>query len=59
MNKWFGYVHVNGSKHVKRWFSIDDTNEANDSPFIESVHGPWECLNREEALAFLEADIKN
>ena len=57
MNKWWGYVHVNGAKFTKRYFDPDDIKEAEESPFVESVHGPWECLNQEEALQFLEADI--
>lgn len=54
MNKWWGYVHVNGSLHVKRYFSPEDINEANDSPFVEHVYGPWECLNADEAMSFLK-----
>lgn len=51
--KWWGYVHVNGSLQVKRYFDHRDISEAQESPFVSRAFGPWECGNREEALARL------
>ncbi len=53
MNRWWGYIHVNGQKFVKRYFCQEDMKEANESPFVKAVYGPWECLNKEEAMLFL------
>jgi len=48
---WWGYVHTNGSIQVKRYFSELDIDEARESPFVKSAYGPWDCKNREEAIA--------
>ena len=49
-NKWWGYLHVNGSLQVKIYFDQLDITEAQESPFCEQVAGPWVCENREAAL---------
>ena len=56
-NKWWGYVHVNSSLHVKIYFDNQDISEAWESPFVERVAGPWVCENREEALKKLKAAL--
>ena len=56
-NVWWGYLHENGSLHVKRYFSTDDLIEAGNLPFIHIIAGPWEANSREEALEKLEADL--
>jgi hypothetical protein len=48
--KWWGYIHENNSLHVKRFFDMRDIEEANESPFVSRVYGPWEVNSREEAL---------
>lgn len=58
--KWWGYVHVSGSKHVRRYFGIEDIQEAMESPFVKYVYGPWENPanpSREAALATLEEKV--
>jgi hypothetical protein len=47
---WWGYIHENGSLHVKIFFGPEDLSEARESPFVRSVHGPWKVNSREEAL---------
>jgi len=37
MNKWWGYIHENGTLHVKRFFGAEDIWEAEASPFVRSV----------------------
>lgn len=54
--KWWGYIHENGSLQVKRYFGPEDLIEAQQSPFVRSVHGPWEVNNRDEAIEKLKAD---
>jgi len=50
---WWGYLHVNGSLQVKRYFDEIDITEAWESPFVQRVYGPWECTGREDALKHL------
>jgi len=57
MNKWWGYLHVEGTLQVKRYFGPMDITEAKESPFVDIVAGPWECENREEALKKLKKYI--
>lgn len=52
--QWWGYVHMDGSLHVKRYFSELDIEEAEGSPFVLSAHGPWTVDSREEALKKLQ-----
>jgi hypothetical protein len=48
--QWWGYIHVDGSIHVKRYFSREDLVEARESDFVQQVFGPWEVDSREKAL---------
>jgi len=54
---WWGYLHVDGSLQVKRYFSDLDLAEARESPFVESVYGPWVADGREDALNKLKQEI--
>jgi len=47
---WWGYLHSNGSLHVKRYFSREDIDEAVESPFVWATFGPWPCEDREDAI---------
>jgi len=47
---WWGYVHVNGSLQVKRFFSEDDLDDARSSPFVDEVIRPFEAESREDAI---------
>lgn len=57
MNKWWGYLHVEGTLHVKRFFGSEDILEAHESSFASLVAGPWECSGSEEALEKLKESI--
>ena len=57
MNEWWGYLHTEGTLHVKRYFDQEDIDEAYESPFVSLVAGPWECEGREEALKKLKKAI--
>jgi len=62
MNRWWGYLHVEGTLHVKPYFSAEDLLEARQSPFVAHSRGPWECSGieqREEALEKLKAALKS
>lgn len=53
-NKWWGYIHVNGSLQVKRYFDKQDLEEARSSDFLESVKGPFEAEDKDEALKIMQ-----
>lgn len=53
-NKWWGYIHTNGSIQVKRYFGILDTLEAEESPFVKTVIYPFEAEGREDAIQYVK-----
>ncbi len=53
MNEWWGYLHTSGTIHAKRYFSLEDISEANESPFVERSVGPFSASDREEAIAIV------
>ena len=57
-NLWYGYKHTSGSLHAKRYFTKEDIDEANESPFCAIVIQPFEAKDREEALKFIEEQTK-
>jgi len=59
MNQWWGYLHEEGTLHVKRYFGPEDIAEAHESPFVHIVAGPWECNGREEAIEKLKAVLRS
>ena len=56
--QWWGYLHKEGTFHVKRFFSQQDIDEAVLSPFVSQVAGPWDCNSREEAIEKLKKDLE-
>jgi hypothetical protein len=50
MNKWWGYVHMNGSIQVKRYFDLRDLDEARESDFVARVFVPFLAQDRQSAL---------
>jgi len=50
MNTWWGYLHVNQSIQVKRFFSDSDIHEARESDFVLAVTWPFGAVDREDAL---------
>ena len=51
MIEWYAYKHINGSIHLRRWFGDSlDIQEANESPFVESVTKVFTAETRKEAL---------
>jgi hypothetical protein len=48
--KWWGYLHVSGTVHAKRYFSIKDLEEARESNFVARVSSTFEAENSIEAL---------
>ena len=48
--EWWGYKHNCGSYQAKRYFEKLDITEAQESPFVESVVGPFLAKDRDDAL---------
>lgn len=46
---WYGYIHVDGTLHVKRYFGPEDITEATDSEFVAQITGPFHAPNAEIA----------
>lgn len=57
-NQWWGYLHTSGSLHVKRYFDRRDIDEALESPFVDTVIGPFDAADRNEAISTLEIELK-
>jgi len=58
MLEWYGYLHVMGSVHLKRYFGDrGDIDEAIESDFVVFVKGPFEAESRQEALKILKGEI--
>jgi hypothetical protein len=51
MNKWWAYLHIEGTIQVKRYFSPLDIQEAQESDFVQLVMQPFAATDREDALA--------
>lgn len=51
---WWGYKHVHGTYQAKRYFDKRDLQEAYESDFVDQVVGPFEAINRDEALKIVE-----
>ncbi len=50
---WWGYTHVDGSVHVKRYFSRTDIAEAQESYFVCWVYTPFPAESREAAIEYI------
>ena len=55
--KWWGYVHVNGTIQVKRYFDKQDLEEAHESPFCGQVSEVVEADDREHAALLVTLDL--
>lgn len=58
MNKWWGYLHINGKIQVKRYFDQRDIDEARESEFVTAVTWAFDAINREDALKKAEVILK-
>lgn len=59
-NKWWGYLHTNGSVQVKPFFGdYQSLLDARDSPYSTRVFQPFPANSREEALAYINEQLTN
>lgn len=50
---WWGYIHTNGTLHVKRYFNDKDLDDARYSHFVIKIFMPFEAKDNEEALSIV------
>ena len=56
--RWWGYQHVDGSMHLKRYFSPHDLNTAHESSFVQQVVEPFDADGVEEARTVLAVTLR-
>ena len=49
---WWGYLHQNGTIHVKRWFGDhkDYTEDCEGNEFVQRVVPPFVAASRDQAI---------
>ena len=47
---WYGYRHIDGSLHVKRYSDFGDIIEASNSDLVDQVCAKFKADSREEAM---------
>lgn len=55
---WFGYIHVDGSIKLKKFFTELEIEEALASPFVKEAFGPWHCDSRQEAAEKMANELR-
>lgn len=55
---WVGYIHQDGSRHVKRFFGDGDLKELVESDFVERVFAPFKAENRDRAMCFINTAME-
>lgn len=55
--QFWGYIHTEGTMHIKRYFGPLDIEEAYESPFCTCIRGPVEADTLELAKKRLFGDI--
>lgn len=56
--QWYGYKHISGTYQAKRYFSLLDIQEAEESPFVKQVVGPFLSHTRDQALEYVKSQTK-
>jgi hypothetical protein len=56
---WWGYVHENGSIHVKRYFNIGQLMDAEESDFVKRIVYPFKSINKQEATLVIFNKLSN
>lgn len=56
--KWWGYLHVNNTLKVKRFFDYADIRDAKESPFVQQVFEPFLAGSHENAINKIEKEIE-
>lgn len=57
--QWWGYLHVNGTIQVKRYFSQEDLIEAIQSDFVQNTTSVFYADGRDEAIKIATLRLLN
>jgi hypothetical protein len=57
--EWWGYEHISGTLQAKPYYNSLDITEAESSSFVAQVVYPFLATDREDALKFIEQQVKN
>ena len=55
--QWYGYLHVDETLHVKRYFDRKDIEEAQYSDFVQRVTSPFFAINRTRAFEIAKSKL--
>jgi hypothetical protein len=50
MNRWWGYLHTDGTVHAKRYIFALDLEEAEESDFVDRVMQPFDAESSMDAV---------
>lgn len=53
MNRWWGYLHTDGTVHAKRYFDQRDLDEARESTFVDQIMEPFDAESSMDAVSTL------
>ena len=53
----WGYLHISGTLHLKRYFNKRDIEEAKESPFAQAIVQPFFASSQEEAMSILKLHL--
>ena len=56
--KWWGYIHVDKSLILKRYYDYEDIRDAERYDFVSVIIQPFRAGSRAEALEILKPIIK-
>lgn len=56
--EWWGYIHVDGRLHVKRYHSESQILDALESDFVKFISGRVYAKNKEEATKLIKEDLE-
>lgn len=56
--RWWGYLHINGSIQVKRYFDNSYQQDCTESNFVVNWTQPFEAESRAEAIKIVEEKLR-
>ena len=58
MNRWWGYLHTDGSLHAKRYFDKRDLDEARESTFVAEIMEPFDADSANQAWGMVRVHFR-
>lgn len=57
LNLWWGYLHINNTLKVKRFFDFIDIIDAEKSPFVKQIFRPFPAENHNDAVLIISEEL--